>query len=101
MYPMRYLPTRGQTPPKSFRDILLAGLASDRGLYAPEAWPQVSADEIARFASQPYADTAFDILRRFTGDAFTDAELKADIAAAYASFETSDMAPLVEIGRGK
>jgi threonine synthase len=94
MVPMRYVSTRGQAPPQSFADILLAGLAPDGGLYMPESWPPVSADEVGRFAGQPYADVAFAILRRFTGEAFTDAELKSDIAAAYATFDVTEVAPL-------
>ena len=57
-------------PPQSFDDVLLAGLAPDGGLFLPEAWPQLSAAEIAGFAGKPYADVAFAILSRFTGDAF-------------------------------
>ena len=94
---MRYVSTRGQTPPQSFEDVLLAGLAPDGGLFLPEMWPQLSAAEIASFANKPYAEAAFDILSRFTGDAFSKADLRADIEAAYATFETSDIAPLSEI----
>ena len=73
---MRYISTRGQTAPQGFADILLAGLAPDGGLFLPESWPQISADEISGFAGKRYADVAFAILKRFTGDSFTDAELR-------------------------
>ena len=33
---MRYISTRGQAPALNFEDVLLAGLASDGGLYVPE-----------------------------------------------------------------
>jgi len=95
---MRYISTRGQAAPQSFADILLAGLAPDGGLFLPESWPQISADEIAGFAGQRYADVAFAILKRFTGDSFTDAELREDIEAAYSDFDAPDIAPLVQIG---
>jgi threonine synthase len=97
---MPYISTRGQTPPQSFAETLLAGLAPDGGLFAPDAWPQVSAAEIATFAKQPYADSAFAILNRFTAGAFTDAELKADLDAAYASFDKAGVAPLIELSPG-
>ena len=61
---MRYVSTRGQTPPHSFEDVLLAGLAPDGGLFLPEAWPQLRASEIAGFAHKPYTEAAFDILSR-------------------------------------
>jgi threonine synthase len=94
---MRYISTRGRAPARSFADILLAGLAPDGGLYLPQAWPQIGADEIAGFAGRPYADAAFAILKRFAGDSFSDAELRTDIEAAYATFEDPSIAPLVEI----
>jgi len=94
---MRYVSTRGQTPPQSFEDVLLAGLAPDGGLFLPEAWPQLDATEIASFANKSYVEAAFDILSRFTGDAFSKADLRADVDSAYATFETPEIAPLSEI----
>jgi len=98
---MRYVSTRGQTPPQSFDDVLLAGLAPDGGLFLPETWPQLSAVEIAGFANARYADVAFNILSRFTGNAFSEADLRADIEAAYATFETPEVAPLGDLGNGQ
>ncbi|HEY1710274.1 MAG TPA: threonine synthase [Rhizomicrobium sp.] len=95
---MPYVSTRGQAAPQSFADVLLAGLAPDGGLYAPEVWPVVPADEIAGFAGKSYPEVAAAILKRFAGDAFSDAELKADIDAAYATFDTPEVAPLAAIG---
>ena len=40
--PLRYISTRGEAPALNFADVLLAGLASDGGLYVPEAWPPLS-----------------------------------------------------------
>jgi len=37
---MRYISTRGQAPVLDFADVLLAGLASDGGLYVPEELPK-------------------------------------------------------------
>ncbi len=90
--------TRGEAPSAGYAEILLAGLAPDGGLYLPQAWPQITPAEQAGFAGRPYTDVAFTILRRLAAGAFTDAELKADIAAAYATFEDAAIAPLVEIG---
>jgi threonine synthase len=78
--------------------MLLAGLAPDGGLYLPEAWPQFTPAEIAAFGKQPYADAARAIIGRLVGDSFSEEELKADIAAAYATFDDPRIAPLVEIG---
>ena len=97
---MHYLSTRGATEPHSFADVLLGGLARDGGLFMPESWPRIPAGEIAGYASASYQDVAFRILERFAGASFADADLKADIDAAYAAFDAPDVAPLVEIGTG-
>ena len=40
---MKYVCTRGAAPTLGFADVLLAGLASDGGLYVPETWPTLPA----------------------------------------------------------
>ena len=65
---MAYLSTRGNSPAKSFTEILLAGLAPDGGLYLPETYPQVTAEELARWRGLSYADLAFEVMRKFADD---------------------------------
>ncbi|MBU9440413.1 threonine synthase [Burkholderia multivorans] len=67
---MNYISTRGAGIGErhTFSDILLAGLAKDGGLYLPAEYPQVSADELARWRALPYADLAFEILSKFCDD---------------------------------
>lgn len=98
---MRYVSTRGQTPPQSFDEVLLAGLAPDGGLFMPETWPQFSTNELSGLAALSYTEVAFTILKRFTGSAFCDADLRADIVAAYETFAPPEIAPLIEIGQGQ
>ncbi len=95
---MNYISTRGRAAPHSFADVLLAGLAPDGGLFLPEAWPRIPAAQIGRFAGQPYTDVAHTILKPLVGVSFSDAELRSDIADAYADFDNPAIAPLVEIG---
>lgn len=93
---MRYVSTRGTARPCSFEEALLSGLASDGGLLEPESWPNLAVGEIK--ASSPYVDAAFSVLSRFAEDAFSAADLRADIENAYAAFDGPDIAPLVPIG---
>lgn len=65
---MKYQSTRGHRMPQAFSEILLGGLAPDGGLYLPEAYPQVSADELEAWRELSYADLAFEILSRFCDD---------------------------------
>ncbi|WBX85227.1 threonine synthase [Sphingosinicella microcystinivorans] len=94
---MRYISTRGGAPALDFRGVTLAGLASDGGLYVPEEWPVFSKDEIAALSGLSYADTAFAICRRFTGDSIADADLKRLIDEAYAGFSHAAVTPLVQL----
>lgn len=80
---MRYVSTRGEAPELSFEDAMLTGLARDGGLYVPAEVPQIGADEIRALGGRSYEETAFHIVRRFTGDTFTENELKGIIARAY------------------
>ena len=98
---MRYLSTRGGAPQAGFLDVLLAGLAPDGGLYAPEAWPSLTPDEIAAFAGAPYAQVAADILGRFAGDEIEASELQAICRRAYATFTHPAVTPLRQLAPGR
>ena len=45
---MRYISTRGGMPPRTFREILLEGLATDGGLAMPESYPRYDVADLAR-----------------------------------------------------
>jgi threonine synthase len=94
---MQFVSTRGQAPVLGFSDAVLAGLASDGGLYVPQTWPQIDATEIAAFAGKPYADVAYAIISRFTGDEIAPDRLKQIIDDAYAVFRHPSVTPLLEL----
>ena len=95
---MRYVSTRGQAPVLNFEQAMLTGLARDGGLYLPETIPVL--DDIGALESLPYEDAAFRVLRPFTGDSFTDAELQGAIGRAYAGFRHAARAPLKQLAPG-
>ena len=64
----RYLSTRGYRAGQRFSDILLGGLAPDGGLYMPEEYPQVTADELTEWRQLPYHALALRVLEKFIGD---------------------------------
>jgi threonine synthase len=89
---MRYISTRGRAPELGFCDALLAGLATDGGLYVPQTWPTVNAP-----TTGSYADRAAAIMQPFIGteiDAPTMVRLSRE---AYSSFRHPDVVPLVQI----
>jgi threonine synthase len=96
---MRYISTRGKAPAQDFAQVLLAGLASDGGLFMPESWPQFSPADVTRLAgTADYDSIATEILSRFTGESFTHSELLADVAAAHAGFDDERIVPLEPLG---
>ncbi|WP_432697454.1 threonine synthase [Marinobacterium sp. YM272] len=95
---MKYISTRGQAPKLEFADVLLAGLASDGGLYVPEQLPTFSQEEIASWAGLSYADLAFKVIKPFVDTCIKDDDLKRMIDETYAGFNHSAVAPLKELG---
>ncbi|MDO5705069.1 MAG: threonine synthase, partial [Paracoccus sp. (in: a-proteobacteria)] len=95
---MRYVSTRGQAPVLDFEQAMLTGLARDGGLYLPEAVPVL--DDLAAFEGLSYEEAAFRVLKPFTGDSFSDDELRGAIARAYAGFGHVARAPLTQLAPG-
>ena len=95
---MQYISTRGETPASNFDDVLLSGLAPDGGLFVPENWPQLSAEEVAALQGLPYPELALRVLKPFVGGTVPDAALAGIIDGAYEHFDTPEIAPLKQIG---
>lgn len=95
---LRYISTRGQAPALDFEDVLLAGLASDGGLYVPESWPPLTAAALAGFAGRPYPEVAAAVLAPFVGAAIPRPELERLLIEAYAGFAHQAVAPLRQLG---
>ncbi|MGB2064824.1 threonine synthase [Marinomonas gallaica] len=93
---MKYVSTRGQAPALGFGDVLLAGLASDGGLYVPEKLPTFSQEEIASWASLSYQELAFKVMWPFVEGEVPESEFKRMIDEAYAGFNHSAVAPMVQ-----
>ena len=55
---IRYVSTRGQAPELNFEDVLLAGLASDGGLYVPTELPRFSREQLMAMQGMSYPDLA-------------------------------------------
>ncbi|NDI14487.1 MAG: threonine synthase, partial [Rhodobacteraceae bacterium] len=94
---MKYISTRGNAPILSFDEAMLTGLARDGGLYVPESVPTLSHADIAAMAGKSYEEIAFQVMRPFVGDTFTDAEFTDIISKAYANFGHSARAPMVQL----
>jgi threonine synthase len=91
---VRYVSTRGRAPELGFADVLLAGLASDGGLYVPSEWPVLA----AAGAATTYAERAAEVMAPFVGPDIDRATLARLCREAYASFRHEAVVPLVQVG---
>jgi threonine synthase len=95
--PLRYVSTRGAAPVLGFEDVLLAGLASDGGLYVPANWPSLSTAELGDLRGRPYSEVALAVMRPFIGGAVPEGELVRMIREAYAGFRHAAVTPLRQL----
>ena len=93
---MKYISTRANAPTLSFTDAVLAGLASDGGLYVPASLPRFAASEIAGWAQLSYQELAHRIMLPFVGDDLTSAQLRDIIEKSYSGFRHPAIAPLTQ-----
>ncbi|HPA18014.1 MAG TPA: threonine synthase [Verrucomicrobiae bacterium] len=83
MKPVVFYSTNGHAPEVDLRAALLQGQAPDRGLYLPCSFPQLDAPTLGSFARRPYAEIAFEVLRRFTPGTIDEPSLRALCDDAY------------------
>ena len=89
---MRYVSTRGRAAELGFCDALLAGLATDGGLYVPQTWPNNP-----NLAGSTYASKAASLMAPYV-----EGEIPQDVfaqlcATAYSTFRDPAVVPLVQI----
>jgi threonine synthase len=93
---MRYISTRGQTPPMGFSDAVLTGLAPDGGLLLPESIPDVR-ERLPHWRTLGYVELARELIALFVDD-IPRPVLDDLIGKAYATFDHPDIVPLVPVG---
>ena len=89
---MRYVSTRGRAAELGFCDALLAGLATDGGLYVPQTWPKQPT-----MTGSTYAAKAASLMA-----SYVEGEIPQDVfaqlcATAYSTFRDPAVVPLVQI----
>jgi threonine synthase len=94
---MKYVSTRGKAPVLNFEEVLLAGLASDGGLYVPETYPQFSHEDIASWSGLSYSDVAIKVISPFVAGCIPQQELEAIIRDTYTTFRHPAVTPLVQL----
>lgn len=93
--PRATMRTAAHTHQFSFEEAVLKGLATDNGLFIPEAIPQLPADWETRWVGLSFQDLAFEILSLFVSP--TDipaADLRVLVEKSYATFRHPEIVPL-------
>ncbi|HTN34749.1 MAG TPA: threonine synthase [Marinobacter sp.] len=94
---MRYISTRGEAPALGFEDVLLTGLATDGGLYVPEALPHFSLEEIRSWRGLSYSELAFHVMYPFVEGAIPADDFRKMLDETYSVFSHKAIAPLVQL----
>ena len=92
---MQYVSTRGTAPILGFADVVLAGLATDGGLYVPLSWPSLPAD-----TSGTYAELAAAVFAPYLGGDISNETMLRLTREAYATFRHPDVVPIVDLQPG-
>jgi threonine synthase len=93
---VRFVSTRGRAPELGFADVLLAGLATDGGLYVPAEWPTLP----AAVPGATYAERAAQVMAPFVGDDLAPDVVLRLCREAYATFAHPAVVPLVQVDEG-
>ena len=92
---MRYVSTRGAAPVLGFADVVLAGLATDGGLYVPQSWPSLPTD-----TTGTYAELATKVFAPYLGDDIPIEVMSRLATDAYATFRHPEVVPIVDLEPG-
>ncbi|KZS97014.1 tryptophan synthase beta subunit-like PLP-dependent enzyme [Sistotremastrum niveocremeum HHB9708] len=92
---MKYISTRGAPQELSFEEAVLAGLASDGGLYIPCSIPSLPADWQTTWADLSFQELSYQILSLYIAPEEIPAEdLREIVREAYSTFRAPEISPL-------
>lgn len=92
---VRYVSTRGSAPVLGFADVVLAGLATDGGLYVPENWPLLPTS-----LATSYSEVAMQVISPYVGDDIDPVTMSRLVNDAYATFRDPRVVPIIDLEPG-
>ena len=93
---MYFISTRGGEKVTGAQAIV-QGLAKNGGLYVPEFFPAVTAEELDEMMQMSYPERAAFVLGKYLAEELGEEYLKEICEKAYSNFQGSDPVPLVKI----
>ena len=91
---MKYISTRGNIKPVSFKDAVMMGLATDGGLLLPERIPFIENKTLESWKELTYQDLAYEVISLYADDIPAE-DLKKLIRRSYATFDHLEITPIV------
>ena len=96
--PILYRSTRGKQNGLRFEEVVLGGLASDKGLFVPEKIPIMTMEEIEKMRGMTYVELAYTVISRYVGPEDVPADkLKDIVQRSFATFRTPEVTPVVKL----
>ena len=92
---MLFHSTRGKDKDKTFKEVLMQGLASDGGLFMPNYWPAVDLDHLKN--CNTLIDVAKHIVPLFTDSSFDRNDVEDMLDNTWHDFTEKNLIKIVEI----
>ncbi|CAG5115405.1 unnamed protein product [Candidula unifasciata] len=98
---MKYHSTRGGVTGVSFKDVVLSGYASDRGMFLPETFPRVPVDTLKTWADLSYVELAYEICSLYISDQdIPSSDLKGILEKSFSTFSIPEVVHIAELSEG-
>ena len=92
---MLFHSTRGKDKDKTFKEVLMQGLASDGGLFMPDYWPAVDLEHLKN--CNTFIDVAKHIVPLFTDSSFDRNDVEDMLDNTWHDFAEKNLLKIVEI----
>jgi threonine synthase len=81
-----------------FRQVVMQGLAHDRGLFVPDSIPLLSTEELTKWRQLSFVDLAVAVISKFVQpDQVPAPDLYDIVSRACAAFRHADVTPVVAV----
>ena len=94
---MKYFSTRDKNLDLTFKEIFFKGLSQDGGLFLPKNIPVISSSDLKKFSKYNFQEMSYEIFSLFTGDTFSQDELRSIIDKAYATFRNDNIVDIKKL----
>ena len=96
--PITYKSTRGGQSNMRFEQVVLGGLANDKGLFVPETIPTFSIDDIEGMRNLSYVDLAYNVISKYVlPEDIPSKNLKDIVNKSFSTFRSKEVTPSLKL----